>query len=228
MPWSIFTQGGGPGAALQWARDLLASVGAPDTPATEQFVYDWMKAEGGGGMWNPLNQGPVSGHPELTTTGSQYGGGAADFASRSAGLQGAVDYLNYPNYKQTVLDPLVAGNTDAARAGLVASPWASGHYGGRLNSDPLPSGVQTVTGTPGGSPGSSSGSSGTIHIPVGPYHLDTGIPDAAGMQHYTLIALGVVGGLVLVILGAVRSTDSHPIANASEAGKKAGEMALLA
>lgn len=128
MAWSIFQQGGGKGAAVTWAQDLLESMGAPVSAGNVQFIYDWEVSEGGGGKYNPLNQGPVPGHPELTTTGSQYGGGAADFASYQAGIQGAVDYLNMPNY--TAVKAAIMNNDPvAARSALIASPWAASHYG---------------------------------------------------------------------------------------------------
>lgn len=148
MPWSIFTDGGGDGAAVTWAKKLLAADNAPDTPANEQFIYDWEKSEGGGGKYNPLNQGPVPGHPELTTTGSQYGGGAADFASYDAGIQGAVDYLNMPNYT-SVQAALKAGNASAARSALIASPWAASHYGNgaSFSNAPLPGYTSSLIGT---------------------------------------------------------------------------------
>jgi len=128
MAWSIFTQGGGDQVAVGWAKQLLNMLGAPDTPGNEQFIYQWEKAEGGGGKYNPLNQGPVAGKSYLTTTGEQYGGGAADFASWAAGLQGSYDYLHYSNYKG-VLAGLMSNNPAAARSALWASPWAASHYG---------------------------------------------------------------------------------------------------
>lgn len=128
MAWSIFTQGGGPSAAEWWAISFLKALGAPQTPGNEQFVYDWEKSEGGGGKYNPLNQGPVPGDPSLTTTGSQYGGGAADYASVAAGIQGAVDYLNMGNYAG-VKAALDANNPQGAAQALWASPWAASHYG---------------------------------------------------------------------------------------------------
>lgn len=128
MAWSIFKEGGGQGAAQTWATSLLQAIGAPQTPQNVQVVYDWEVSEGAGGQYNPLNQGPVPGHPELTTTGSQYGGGAADYASWQAGLQGAVDYLNFQNFA-SIKKALVAGNAEAARAAIIASPWAGSHYG---------------------------------------------------------------------------------------------------
>lgn len=127
MAWSIFKQGGGPLVAKGWAEQFLTKLGAPVTPGNVQFVYQWELAEGGGGKYNPLNQGPVAGHPELTTTGSQFGGGAADFASWDAGLQGAYDYLHYGHYKG-VLAGLMNNDPISARNALIASPWAASHY----------------------------------------------------------------------------------------------------
>ena len=56
MAWSIFSDGGGPGAAVTWAQDLLGQIGAPQSTANEQVIYDWEVSEGGGGRYNPLNQ----------------------------------------------------------------------------------------------------------------------------------------------------------------------------
>jgi len=154
MAWSIFTQGGGPSVALGWATQFLQRLGAPVTPGNLEFVYQWEKSEGGGGKFNPLNQGPVAGKPWLTTTGQQYGGGAADFASWDAGLEGAYDFLHY-NYYKGVLQGLMANDPVAARTALWQSPWAASHYGYGSNwaNVPIPGGTATVlpTGPGGGS-----------------------------------------------------------------------------
>lgn len=128
MAWSIFKEGGGDAVAVGWAMALLSAIGAPESAGNIQFVYQWEKAEGGGGKYNPLNQGPVPGHPELTTTGSQYGGGAADYASWDAGIQGAVDYLNMGNYS-SIKTALRNNDPDQAKHALWSSPWAASHYG---------------------------------------------------------------------------------------------------
>jgi hypothetical protein len=136
-------------------------IGAPDTPGNEQFIYDWEKAEGGGGKYNPLNQGPVPGHPEWTTTGEQYGGGAADYASWDAGLHGAAAYLNMSNYTG-ILNALKNNNPSAARSALFASPWAASHYG--YGSDwpntPLPGGTPVLPPASGDASGGNSDGSG--------------------------------------------------------------------
>lgn len=128
MAWSIFSDGGGDGAALTWARQFLQSLGVPESASNIEFVYQWEKSEGGGGKYNPLNQGPVPGNNTLTSTGQQYGGGAADYVSWQAGIQGAVDYLHMSNYT-AVLAALKAGDGNAAKQALWASPWAASHYG---------------------------------------------------------------------------------------------------
>jgi hypothetical protein len=128
MSWSIFSDGGGDGAALTWATELLQALGTPINSSTLTFIYQWEQSEGGGGKFNPLNQGDVPGNSSLTSTGSQYGGGAADYVSWQAGIQGAVDYLHMSNYSQ-VLKYLKLGEGDSARTALWASPWASSHYG---------------------------------------------------------------------------------------------------
>jgi hypothetical protein len=158
MAWSVFTQGGGDGAALTWAQQLLTALGAPVTPGNEQFIYDWEQSEGGGGQYNPLNQGPVPGQPQLTSTGSQYGGGAADYVSYAAGIQGAVDYLNMSNYT-AVKQALDNNDPNGAKSALIASPWAASHYGegASFSNAPLPGQASSLLDTNGGVEAASTG-----------------------------------------------------------------------
>jgi hypothetical protein len=150
MAWSIFTQGGGDGAALTWAQDLLQALGAPVTEGNEQFIYDWEQSEGGGGQYNPLNQGVDPNNPSLTDSGNQYGGGAANYVSYAAGIQGAVDYLNMPNYAG-VKSALMANNPTSAEAALIQSPWAASHYGygSAFSNAPLPGQSSSLIGNVG-------------------------------------------------------------------------------
>jgi len=128
MPWSIFQQGGGPGSAVTWAEEEEQALGIPVNATDTQFFYDWEVSEGGGGLYNPLNQGPVPGDPSLTSTGPQFGGGAADFVSWDAGLQGASDYIHMPAYAG-VLKGLQDQDYQEAATALWDSPWAGSHYG---------------------------------------------------------------------------------------------------
>lgn len=128
MSWSIFSDGGGSGAARTWAVELLQALGAPVNDGNILFIYQWEASEGGGGKYNPLNQGVDPGNSSLTSSGNQYGGGAADYVSWNAGLQGAVNFLHMSNYKD-VLAGIMSGNGQAAMKALWASPWAQSHYG---------------------------------------------------------------------------------------------------
>lgn len=154
MAWSIFDLPNGDQVATAWAVNLLLAIGAPTSLGNITFVYQWEKSEGGGGMYNPLNQGPVPGDSNLTTTGSQYGGGAADYASWEDGLAGAVAYLDMPNFA-SVKQALVNNDYMAARQALWASPWAASHYGNGANwsseAAPLsaPQELQTIAQTAG-------------------------------------------------------------------------------
>jgi hypothetical protein len=128
MAWSIFSDGGGDGAAFSWALRLLQALGAPTTQSNITFIYQWEKSEGGGGAYNPLNQGSSDVPSSWVSSGDQYGGGAANYVSWQAGIDGAVAYLNMSNYTK-VLAALKAGNGDGAKVALWNSPWASSHYG---------------------------------------------------------------------------------------------------
>lgn len=209
MAWSIFQQGGGQGAAVTWAEKLQTALGITPNPVDTQFIYDWEVSEGGGGAYNPLNQGPVPGHPELTTTGSQYGGGAADFASWDAGVQGAVDYIQGMGSYSGVLKGLQDQNYQEAQQALFNSGWASSHYGyGSLWSTAAVPGTGTplpinLTGSPGsskgtGSPNSSgNGAPSASSSPFSIWNL-AGIPDPIdALERLGLILLGAA----LILLG---------------------------
>lgn len=149
MSWSIFQQGGGQGAAVTWAHDLLSQIGAPQSDGNIQLIYDWEVSEGAGGQYNPLNQGPDPKHPDWSG-GSQFGGGASDYTSYQTGLGGASDYLHMPAY-HGILSNLQSDNPGAARNAIIASPWAKSHYGwgSAFSSDPVPGHASALQGNPG-------------------------------------------------------------------------------
>lgn len=219
MAWSIFKEGGGKGSAQTWAESLLTAIGAPTSPGNVQVVYDWEVSEGAGGKYNPLNQGPVPGHPELTTTGSQYGGGAADYASWQAGLQGAVDYLGMSSYA-SIKKALVAGDSNAARAAIIASPWAGSHYGngsafatdaipGQDNALPGITNANFITSVGGAVAGASGGVFDALTNALG-------VPDVKDLaERAALILLGTV----LLVIGLFRFVGRDKAAIAG--GKKA-------
>jgi len=209
MAWSIFSNGGGKGAAATWAKDLLIDMGAPDTPGNEQFIYDWEVSEGGGGKYNPLNQGPVPNVPSLTSTGQQYGGGAADYVSYDAGLTGAVDYLNMPNYT-AVKAALLNNDPVAARSALIQSPWASSHYGygSAFSSEPLPGTTSQLLDTSGNAVTTSFGHGNPwAGIPGGqnPFTGSGGIGSLFGDTAGTLLSdiFGSTSAKALMVRGAL-------------------------
>lgn len=124
MAWSIFSEGGGKGSAVTYAQDLLKSLGVPQSKQNVQFVYDWEVSEGGGGAYNPLNIGPVG---NLASSGTQYGGGAADYPSYAASIQ-AVTQTVKSSYK-SLYSALQQSSYSGAEQALWASPWAASHYG---------------------------------------------------------------------------------------------------
>jgi hypothetical protein len=124
-PWSIFT-GPKKTAPLVYAEGVLHDAGAPETPANIQFVYDWERSEGGGGVDNPLNVGPVTGYG--ATSGSQYGGGAANYASLTDSAKAVAHELHTPTYAP-ILAGLKRSTYRASANALFNSPWAASHYG---------------------------------------------------------------------------------------------------
>lgn len=216
MAWSIFTQGGGSGAALSWAVDLLHKIGAPTSAGNQQVVYDWEVSEGGGGAYNPLNQGTDPANSALTSSGNSSGGGAADYVSWAAGLQGAADYLSMPNFSQ-IGDDLRANNPAAARNAIITSPWAASHYGnGASFSNAGIPGAQTELATAGGSP--------NAPVPAGSSSSDpTGITGAlssltSDLKTFAIVTPVVIGGAALAVWGMGRMTGTKPAADAAKIG----------
>jgi hypothetical protein len=153
QPWSIFQQGGGQGAAVTWADELLSRLGDPKTTGAEQVIYDWELSEGGGGWRNPLN---LEGGKRAFSTGvvgapavsnyATYGGGLADTRDRIRSL--------IPNLSRDL-----KSNPDQARSDIIASAWSgSSHYGGgkTFSTAPLPGHKSALKGSPGPGGGSST------------------------------------------------------------------------
>lgn len=205
-PWSIFQQGGGQGAAATWADDALREIGAPLSLGNEQVVYDWEVSEGGGGQFNPLNQGPDPSNPSLSG-GSQYGGGAADYTSWKAGLTGTKDYLSMPSYAG-IRNDLRQNDPTQARTDIINSPWAASHYdyGAAFSSAPVPGHKSALKG---GGPIQAQTTSFTSSI-SGVGTALTDITSADFWERAGLIIFGVifviVGIIILALPGAARLT----------------------
>lgn len=214
MAWSIFTQGGGDQVAVGWAQQFLTALNAPVTPGNVQFVYDWEKSEGGGGKYNPLNTGPVSQHPEWTTTGEQFGGGAADYTSWDTGIMGPVYYLE--NYQQgtysKILQALRNNDPVSARAALIASPWAASHYNGgaSFSNAPVPGGTPVLPGVDVGTAGGGTTGAQTtaadstcawnLRFPIAGSTCVLSKPAVRALLGFSVLTVAVVVGLVGAVL----------------------------
>jgi hypothetical protein len=246
VAWSIFSQG--PAAAAAWAKAFLQGASQAwgvnvDTPANEQFVYDWEKSEGGGGANNPLNQGPDPSHPEFTSTGPQYGGGAADYVSIDAGIAGGIDYLDMPNFSG-VKQALEGGNNYQADAqALWGSPWAASHYGygSAWNTDAMPAttadaanAVLTSSNNPswwqlfiqGLSPGYSAAKNGAIPNPVS--GLTSGVTNDIKKGGAYLIGIGAGAALVVAGIYRVANPGKSITQTTADTAKTAGVAAAAA
>jgi hypothetical protein len=227
VAWSIFQQGGGNQVAVGWAQQFLTALGAPVTPGNVQFIYQWELAEGGGGKYNPLNTGPVSQHPEWTTTGEQYGGGAADYTSWDTGIMGPVYYLEH--YQQATYSKILTAlrNNDpvGARAALWASPWAESHYGYGSNwplNATVPGGAAILPATGGGGGTTVSEVDTVASDETCAWKFKSGIPLAKtaciisktqvrSLLGIALIGAGVVVGLVGTILLVSYGVKESPV-----------------
>jgi len=211
IPWSIFQQGGGTGAAYTWAEDALREIGAPLTPGNEQFIYDWETSEGGGGWYNPLNQGPDPSNPSLTSTGSQYGGGAANYVSYAAGFQGFRDYLAMPDYSDIDQD-LKANDPTTARTDLINSDWAASHYdwGASFSDAPLPGKKSALQGTAGVT--DTAQTTSVISGLEGLSSLTTDLTSADFWERAALVVFGaaliIVGIIILALPSAIKGAQT--------------------
>lgn len=231
-PWSIFTDGGGDGAALTWAIDEIKMDKLPDTSDNEQFFYDWEISEGGGGAYNPLNQGDDPKNPGLTDTGSQYGGGAANYTGWQAGLEGAHDYITGMSSYHDLYVDLQKSDIQQAKYDLWQSPWASGHYGyGSEWSDATPPGKATALGKGGGGVDPSKGGGGSTtggtpatddSIGFGPFSISN-----STLQRFGLIVLG--GLMILIGIWMLAGHEALKIGvSAAKATGKTGAVAAAA
>jgi LysM domain len=125
--WSIFDQQNGNALAVGYAIAFLKTVGAPVNDGTATVVFDWMKSEGGGGANNPLNGGNFD---NMATSGTQFGGGANNYASLGSNVQAMAGILEHDGYNYpAILAALRDNDPLAAVHDIWESPWASSHYG---------------------------------------------------------------------------------------------------
>jgi hypothetical protein len=110
--------------ATGFAQNLLAELGAPQTPEMVDFIVRWEAAEGGAWnnaeAFNPLNVAAFDSDP----TNPQ-----SVMANWAAGLNATVSVLQQSNFSD-LLNAIMSGDANSAEQALIASPWASSHYNG--------------------------------------------------------------------------------------------------
>jgi hypothetical protein len=237
-----------------WAEQLLEDVNkeqpaSPAVPIDANTVGDilhWMPAEEPTSDWwnrnNPLNS-------SVGTSASDGTGSYPDLATGAYYAAGMIDQQNMSSIRQALAaDEPVGGGFSA---GVVASPWASGHYGGNpealASTSPGGGPAAAGTGTPGALPNVTVPAGGTSATTAA-FGLNTNPGDAFGLfgipQYvagsaaaavwaevgpFFAKALLVVGGLGLVVLGLSRATGaSAAVKSARQNAAKAAGPATLA
>ncbi|MGC2160752.1 MAG: hypothetical protein WA634_02475 [Silvibacterium sp.] len=135
----------------QWAELLLTDAGDPTTTNNVDNVMKWMTREEPTTDWadrdNPLNA-------SLDTTSAD---GLGTYPSLQVGAQETADMIEQSNMSGIQAALQANAPVDTFSAAVVASPWASSHYGG--NPDAIakvgtPSGTTLASGVPGAAAGS--------------------------------------------------------------------------
>lgn len=152
---------GSPGSAAGWASAVLQDAGLPSTQNNIDNMLRWMSAEEPASNWSDRN------NPLNASLGTSAADGTGSYASLAQGAQFTAQMIKQQN--MSGIYNALASNSDinAFSAAVVASPWASSHYGGdpnHLATIPVPAGdtnmiptqpgVQQVT-TNNGAPSSS-------------------------------------------------------------------------
>lgn len=108
-----------------WKAALLAALGAPDTPANDQFLNAWAQAEGGSASNNPFNTTQTEpGSSMYNNLGN--GQGVQNYPDAQTGLVGTVRTLTN-GYYNGIIAALRQGTSAQNTATAVAqSPWGTG------------------------------------------------------------------------------------------------------
>ena len=201
-----------------WAEQLLSDVNteapnAPKVPIDTNTVDDilhWMPAEEPVSSWynrnNPLNA-------SLGTSASDGTGSYPDLATGAQYTAAMIDQRNMSGIRAALAadDPAGGGFSQA----VVASPWASSHYGG----DPLH--IAKTTSSPNAPGPAGGGGAGTANLAsaqlaslnANPFDL-FGIPQTAASSIWGAVgpflakSVLVIGGIGLLIVGISKTTGA--------------------
>jgi hypothetical protein len=125
-----------------WATAVLADANLPTTPTNVQNMERWMAAEEPPSNWwdrnNPLN----------ASLGTSASDGTGSYPNLSAGAAYTAKMLQQSNMSGIYNALKNSASITVFSAAVVASPWASGHYGGNPNAIaniPIPTAVPAGT-----------------------------------------------------------------------------------
>jgi len=132
---SVGRGGVAPGRWLDFARGLLAAIGAPDTINNEAAMLTWMAAEqppsSPNAAFNPLNI-QAHGYPgEGGITGTS-GTGQFNFTTWATGIQQTTNFLSQRRYAGVETDFRTDAPAAQTLGAIQISGWAGGGYGGGL------------------------------------------------------------------------------------------------
>lgn len=105
-----------------FAKSLLATINAPQTPANIASIEAWARREGGGGSNNPLNT--TLGMPGASDFNSV---GVKNYSNMSVGIVATARTLLGGNYADVVA-ALKSGNGLCGRSFSGLSTWSGGGY----------------------------------------------------------------------------------------------------
>ncbi len=110
------------GQAQPFFASILHAIGAPVTGANLQVMEAWARSEGSRSAFNPWNTTQRAPGYKVDSNGSTI------FADAASSVTAHTKQLRslYP----AVIAGFVASNPERTIAAIVASPWASSHYGG--------------------------------------------------------------------------------------------------
>jgi cell wall-associated NlpC family hydrolase len=106
----------------QGYSQLLAAIGAPDTPQTRQFLSAWQRAEGGTATYNPFNT------TQSWTGATDYNGvHVRNYRDLASGIAATAKTLKNGYYGQ-LLNDLRSGRASARQLAtdVANSPWGTG------------------------------------------------------------------------------------------------------
>lgn len=203
-----------------WATQVLTDAGLPTTQNNVNNVVRWMVAEEPPSNWwnrnNPLN----------ASLGTSAADGTGSYTDLSTGALYTAKMIRQSNMSGIFNALNANADVSAFSAAVVASPWASGHYGGNPNAIaniPVPTftSANVAPGSAGGAGSAGGGSGFNPNAPALSFPLLGTVVNQGQELKIKGWALMIAGGFVAVVgLGVVLAT----LGLQSKAGRTAAEV----